>query len=140
MGISLGAILSALMIELEPDFRAAVLFLGGGDLPGIFQNLKEKPIAQFRKKRFTEGSLEEAPNGEDLEDYLQEMKSALYPIDPLHYPSLLTPDRILMVNGYFDAVIKRRYTQALESLGKAHSDFPPYRPLWFGTVLLLCAF
>ena len=57
--------------------------------------------------------MEEPLNGGDLEGYLQEMRSVLYPIDPLHYPSLLTPDRILMVNGYFDAVIKRRYTREL---------------------------
>ncbi len=113
MGISLGAILSSLMIELEADIRAAVLFLGGGNLAGIFQTSKEKPIAQFRERRFAQGISQGSLDGKDLEEYLQEMKSVLDPIDPLRYPSLLAAERILMVNGYFDAVIDRRYARAL---------------------------
>jgi hypothetical protein len=113
MGISLGAILSSLIIELEADIRAAVLFLGGGNLPGIFQTSKEGPIAQFRNRRFAKEMFEDPLNGGNLEDYFQEMKSVLDPIDPLRRQSLLSPDRILMVNGYFDTVIKRQYAREL---------------------------
>ena len=112
-GLSLGAILSTLMIELEPDIRAAVLFLGGGNLPGILQTSKEKPIAQFRKNRFAEGSLGESFISQDSEDYLQQMKSVLDPVDPLRYPIVLAPERILMMNGFFDAVIERRFAGEL---------------------------
>ena len=52
MGISLGAMLSALMIELEPDIRAAVLFLGGGNLAGIFQTSKEKTHRPVSQEKF----------------------------------------------------------------------------------------
>jgi hypothetical protein len=113
MGISLGAILTSLLIEVETDFQAAVLFLGGGNLPGIFRTSKERPIAGYRDRHIQKKLAKKTPTNEEWEIFLKEAHTALGKVDPLQYPSLLTPDRILMINGVFDTVIKRPYTKEL---------------------------
>ncbi len=113
MGISMGAILSSLLIEVQPGIQAAVLFLGGGNLPGIFKTSKEDPIADFRERSLEKIQPNGDPTDANWEKFIAEAREVLGPVDPLKYPSLLPPERILMVNGYFDAVIKKSYTQEL---------------------------
>ena len=126
MGISLGAILTSLMIEIDPDIQAAVLFLGGGNLPEIFRTSKERPIAGYRERHFQKKLAKNNPTDEEWKQFLEEAKHDLGKVDPLRYPSLLTPARILMVNGFFDAVIKRSYTKELwNHLGEPNLIYLP---------------
>jgi dienelactone hydrolase len=119
MGISLGAIIASLVTGIDPEIKAAVLFLAGGNLPGILTSSQEKPITQFRIERLS-------LNDEKDAGLLHQATEVLGPVDPLHYPSLLSPDRILMINGYFDAVIKRRYTEELwQHLGEPTLTYLP---------------
>jgi dienelactone hydrolase len=119
MGISLGAIVASLVTGIDPEIKAAVLFLAGGNLPGILTSSQEKPITQFRIERLN-------LNDEKDVGLLHQATEVLGPVDPLYYPSLLSPDRILMINGSFDAVIKRRYTEELwQHLGEPTLTYLP---------------
>ena len=126
MGISLGAILASLLIEMEPSFQAAVLFLGGGNLPEIFRTSREEPIAQFRRRFLEQLGSKDGQQERHRAFFLAEAKRILRPVDPLQYPSRLDPDRILMINGYFDGVIQRRFSQELwEHLGEPAITYIP---------------
>ncbi len=136
MGISLGAILASLLIEMEPSFQAAVLFLGGGNLPEIFRTSREEPIAQFRKRFLEQMGSKDGQQERHRAFFLAEAKRILRPVDPLQYPSRLDPDRILMINGYFDGVIQRRFSQELwEHLGEPALTYLPAGH--YGSVLFL---
>ena len=126
MGISMGAILASLVIEMEPSFQAAVLFLGGGNLAEIFRTSREEPIAQFRKRFLEELGSENGQQERYREIFFTEAKRILRPVEPLQYPSRLDPDRILMINGYFDGVIQRAFSQELwKHLGEPAITYLP---------------
>jgi dienelactone hydrolase len=106
VGVSMGAIIASVVAGVEPRIRAGVFILGGGDLSGIMFSSKEPSIVAIRKR------IEEE---EDLtrEELVAEAGRRLHDVDPLTYADRLDPNRILMINGYFDHVIKRRYSTAL---------------------------
>jgi dienelactone hydrolase len=106
VGVSMGAIIAGVVAGVEPRIRAGVFILGGGDLSGILFSSKEPSIVAIRKR------IEEE---EDLtrEELVAEAGRRLHSVDPLTYANRLDPNRILMINGYFDHVIKRRYSKAL---------------------------
>jgi dienelactone hydrolase len=106
VGISMGAVIGSVAAGVDPRIRAGVFILGGGDLPGILFSSKEPIIVSIRKR------IEEE---EDLtrDELIAETGRRLRNVDPLTYAERLDPNRILMINAYFDRVIKRRYGTAL---------------------------
>ncbi|MBI3610228.1 MAG: dienelactone hydrolase family protein [Nitrospirae bacterium] len=106
VGISMGAVIGSVVTGVDSRIRAGVFILGGGDLAGILFSSKEPSIVSIRKR------IEEE---EDLtrKDLLAETARRLRNVDPLTYAARLDPGRILMINAYFDQVIKRRYGKAL---------------------------
>ncbi len=106
VGISMGAVIGSVAAGVDPRIRAGVFILGGGDLSGILFSSKEPIIVSIRKR------IEEE---EDLtrEELIAETGRRLRNVDPLTYADRLDPSRILMINAYFDRVIKRRYGTAL---------------------------
>jgi hypothetical protein len=112
VGISMGAVIGSVVAGVDSRIRAGVFILGGGDLSGILFSSKEPNIILIRKR------IEEE---EDLtrEEMITETGRRLRNVDPLTYADHLDPDRILMINAYFDHVIKRRYGMALwEAIGE----------------------
>ena len=99
VGISLGAIVGALVLAVESRLQAGVLVLGGADLAHV---LWRSPLtmnirAELRTK------------GVDLERLRQE----LLPVEPLNYLKGQYGKRVLMINGRFDLVIPREDALAL---------------------------
>jgi hypothetical protein len=106
MGISFGAISGMLTMEVEPRIRSGVFILGGGNLPGILTSSTEPSIQWIQKY---------LRDVEDLSDdeLLQEVSSVVGAVDPMNYADRLDPSRILMINAWYDAVIKRRHVKQL---------------------------
>jgi dienelactone hydrolase len=106
VGISMGALIGSVAAGVDSRIRAGVFILGGGDLAGILFSSREPTIVSIRKR------IEEE---EDLtrEELIAETGRRLRNVDPLTYANRLDPNRILMINAYFDHVIKRRFGTAL---------------------------
>jgi hypothetical protein len=110
-GVSLGALVLHLAMGRDARIGAGVTFLGGGDLPFIFQHsLLTKIYVRSRPRRLS-----------------PEEKAKLRTIDPLTYAGFNRPRRVLMVEGSRDLVIPPRAAQELwQALGR-----PPIR--WIPT-------
>lgn len=114
-GISMGAIVAALALEVEPRINSAAILLGGADIPTILTNSKENMVVRFRESVMR-------TNGIGLEQFYREATQTLVPVDPLSYASGVDPKRILMINARFDKVIPSPCPEKLwNTLG---------RPLW----------
>jgi dienelactone hydrolase len=113
VGISLGAIVGALTLGVEPRLQAGVLVLGGANLAHV---LWRSPLtmnirAELRSK------------GIGYERLRQEM----LPVEPLTFLKGQYGHRVLMVNGRYDLVIPREDALALR---RALGDGPI---LWLNT-------
>jgi len=102
-GTSLGAIVLHLVMGRDTRISAGVAFLGGGDLPFIFEHsLLTKIYVRGRPRRLT-----------------PEENKKLRTVDPLSYTAFNRPRRVLMVEGARDIVIPPRAAQELwEALGR----------------------
>jgi dienelactone hydrolase len=119
MGISLGAIVASVVMEADPRFKAGVFLLGGGDLAGIIDTSTENSLVKFRQRVLDHEGL-------DAEGFQEAAKDILRPVDPLTYASRLNSSKILMINGYFDEVIRREYVKAFwQSSGQPELVFIP---------------
>lgn len=115
VGISMGAIVAALTLEVEPRINAAAILLGGGDIATILATSREKLVVQFREGVMRAEAI-------DLEHFREEATRILVPVDPLTYAPRGNPRDILMVNAQFDRVIPSPCSEKMwEALG---------RPLW----------
>ncbi|HLB94891.1 MAG TPA: hypothetical protein VJK28_01800 [Nitrospiria bacterium] len=112
VGISLGALIGTIVTGVDSRIKSGVFLLSGGDVSGILFSSKEPSILSVRKRM---------EDQEDLspEEIRRELQVRLRPLDPLTYADRVGPKTVLMINAYFDRVIKRRYTMALwKALGK----------------------
>lgn len=112
VGISMGAMIGTIATGVDPRVKAGVFLLAGGDLTGILFSSKEPSILAVRKRM---------EDQEDLtrEEIQREVAMRLRHLDPVSYANRVDPRTVLMINAYFDRVIKRRYTMALwKALGK----------------------
>lgn len=103
VGVSLGAIVTHLLMGRDERIRAGVAFLGGGDLADINRRSLVGKLFLHRKQRpLTPQELE-----------------ALKVVDPLTYASGNQPRRVLMVQAARDAFIPPRDAEVLwEALGR----------------------
>lgn len=119
MGISLGAIVGSVVASVDPRVKASVFLLGGGNLPGILLTTEEFPILRARNRLLDREEL-------TPEEMASQLEKALKPIDPLTHAHRLDPSRVLMINAYFDRVIRRKYTRELwEASGRPELIFVP---------------
>ena len=106
VGVSMGAIISSIVAGADPRIRAGVFILGGGDLAGILFSSTEPSVVALRERIEEEEDL-------STEELRAEIGRRLRNVDPLTYANRLDPSRILMIDAYFDHVIRRRYAMAL---------------------------
>jgi dienelactone hydrolase len=106
IGVSMGAIISSVAVGADPRIRAGVFILGGGDLAGILLSSSEPTVVSLRNQFKKEENF-------SPDELRAEVERRLRNVDPLTYASRLDPKRTLMIEGYFDHVIKRRYAMAL---------------------------
>lgn len=119
MGISLGAIVASLVMEVDNRVQAGVFLLGGGDVAGIIETSQEKSLIKFRQRVIEHEGL-------DPVTFKEAAARALKPVDPISYADRLDPNRVLMINGYFDQVIHRDYVRAFwETAGRPELVFIP---------------
>lgn len=104
VGVSLGAIVTALAKGVDPRLGRTVLVIGGGDIGRL---LTESPEAQELLKRA--GGVVRP----------EELVAALRPVDPLTFASRVSPDDVLMLNARRDEIIPEACTNALwEAMGR----------------------
>jgi hypothetical protein len=110
-GISRGGIVASLAAAVDSRVQAAVLALAGGGLPTIFALTSEQEVVDFRDAQVRRlGSFDE---------FMRQARVLLRDIDPLAHAHRLDPKRLLMMNGFFDAVIPRANYRALwEATGR----------------------
>jgi dienelactone hydrolase len=110
-GISLGGIVSSVVVAVDPTIREGAFLLAGGDLSTI---LWQMPEGKAFRARWVE-------SGRTLAD----LKALTDPFDPLAYAAGLKGKRIFMMAGKVDEVIPPACARALwEAAGR-----PPM--LWY---------
>ena len=104
-GISLGGIVSSIVVAVDPSIREGAFLLAGGDLSTI---LWQMPEGKAFRARWIE-------SGRTLAD----LKALTDPFDPLAYASGLKGKRVLMMAGTVDEVIPPASARALwEAAGR----------------------
>lgn len=113
-GVSLGAVESAVVAGVDRRIGCAAYLLGGGNILNILLTATEEGIQQFREQVMR-------VEGLDTDRLSSLIRSGYQDIDPLTYAGRLPPQKILMMNAYFDSVIQREYADALwEQSGRPH--------------------
>jgi poly(3-hydroxybutyrate) depolymerase len=102
-GISLGGIVSSLVVSVDPQVRSGAFLLAGGDLSKVLWEMPE--TAPFRKL-WTE-------SGRTVDD----LKRLTDPYDPLTYAGGMAGKRVLMIAGNVDEVIPPASARALWEAG-----------------------
>jgi len=102
-GISLGGIVSSLVVSVDPQVRSGALLLAGGDLSKVLWEMPE--TAPFRKS-WTE-------SGKTIADF----KRLTDPYDPITYASGMAGKRVLMIAGNVDEVVPPASARALWEAG-----------------------
>lgn len=102
-GISLGGIVSSLVVSVDPEVRSGALLLAGGDLANVLWEMPE--TAPFRKAWTDEGKT------------LADLKALTEPYDPLTYAAGMAGKRVLMIAGSVDEVIPPDSARALWEAG-----------------------
>jgi cephalosporin-C deacetylase-like acetyl esterase len=104
-GISLGGIISSIVVAVDPTIREGAFLLAGGDLSTI---LWQMPEGKAFRQRWVE-------SGRTLAD----LRSLTDPFDPLAYASGLRGKRVFMMAGKVDEVIPPACATALwEAAGR----------------------
>lgn len=103
VGVSLGAVLAAVCLGVEPGFRCGVLILGGGDLPLM---LRQSFILRGMRRRLSKV------------EKLQPLEESLRPLDPVTFAAAARGKPILMINGSHDLAMPLACTETLwQALG-----------------------
>ena len=111
LGVSLGALVGSLVVATDANVKRAVLVVGGGDLAEILWSAPE--AKELRAKLLKQGISKE------------KVRSALKPIEPLRFASLLPEGTVLMFNGRKDRTIPPPCARALARA------FGAARVIWF---------
>jgi hypothetical protein len=98
-GISLGGIVAAVSVAVDPSVRDGVFLLAGGDLSRVLWGMPE--TAKFRESW--------QASGRTIED----LKVLTDPFDPLTYADRLVGKRLLMIAGKIDEVVPPESTTIL---------------------------
>jgi dienelactone hydrolase len=102
-GISLGGIVSSLVVSVDPDVRSGALLLAGGDLANVLWGMPE--AAPFREMWEADGKT------------LADLKALTDPYDPLTHAAGMKGKRVLMIDGNVDEVVPPASARALWEAG-----------------------
>lgn len=106
-GVSLGGIMSALAVAIEPMAAGGVFTLAGGGLADILWNMPEKEAKTYREAWEKSGRS------------FQDLKNLVDSLDPLTYANRLKTKKVLMIAGKVDEVVP---PQAARSLWRAAGE------------------
>jgi dienelactone hydrolase len=130
IGLSLGGITSALLAGLEPGrLRAAVVVVGGGNLPYVMTVSTDKVVADLRDYRMN------AVGMESLSVYEEALHRTLR-YDPMYVASLVNKDRVMMVMAERDDKVPTSVQKDLfHTMG--NPDYMTFAGTHVGTLLSL---
>jgi hypothetical protein len=112
IGVSLGAIASALAAGVDPRFNRAALILGGGNPGDIVWHAPETALVRRRLQE----------TGQTLE----KVREIARGVDPVVFAHRVDRRHVLMINAMKDKTIPRECTVALwEAFGKPRIDWQP---------------
>jgi hypothetical protein len=107
---SMGAIYSSIVIGLDKRINSGIIILGGGSIPDIVTDSKQKYIVRYKRERMIKENLTE-------DAFRLKMKEAIK-IDPLHYAKLRSSSEIFFIMANKDTSVPSKYQHALyESFG-----------------------
>lgn len=111
VGFSIGAILAADVMALEPRLQAAGLVMGGGRLHEILATCPRRP-GRARRNMID-------LTGWSREEYEEHIEPILAPVEPIHLAPAVDPERVLFVDAGADRCIPPSGRDALwEALGR----------------------
>jgi dienelactone hydrolase len=109
IGLSLGGITTALWAGVDPRLKAAVVVVGGGNLPYILSHSDEPNVVDMREKRMQAAGLQ------TIEEFEQILRSNVM-IDPFYFAPQADHHRILQILAESDTrvpyVVQREMFQA----------------------------
>jgi hypothetical protein len=112
-GVSLGGILAATTLALEPRLQAGFFLMAGGGLPEILRDCQDGDVVRFRERGIEAGAF---ADGVEL---AKKARPFTHPVDPLTWASRVDPERVLLVSAHFDRVIPEDRTRALwQAMGR----------------------
>jgi len=97
-GMSLGGIMSALLLEVDSRVDAAVVIVGGGNFPEILRNSVQAIVKGYRESRM------KAENIKTLDELEQKTRNSLL-FDPLYFAHRRAPRDIFMVIALEDTAV-----------------------------------
>jgi len=111
LGISLGGIVTTLLLAVEPRIHSAVIALAGRDLSEVIEISSEERLIKFRAAKAAEHGISEAEACARVE--------AAFPSDPGAFASAIDPRRAVLITARLDTVMPHEYQVALwESMGR----------------------
>jgi dienelactone hydrolase len=100
-GVSLGGIMSALSVAVDPTVKGGVFTLAGGGLADILWNMPEKEARIYRAAW--------EKSGRSFDD----LRALVDPLDPLTYAASLKNKRVKMIAAKVDEVVPPKSAKAL---------------------------
>jgi hypothetical protein len=106
-GVSLGGILAATTLAVEPRVQAGFFVMAGGGLAEILRDSEDGDVVDFRERGIAAGAFR------DGQELVRKARSHTDPVDPLTWAGRIDPARVLLVSARFDRVIAPERTRAL---------------------------
>lgn len=114
-GVSLGGIMAASLVGMDPRVSAGFFVMAGGGLAEILYDSREHPLERFRDRILDSEKLATRAA------FLERMRPLTLPVDPLSFAAPIDPARVLLVSGRFDRVIPPARSRALwQALRRPH--------------------
>lgn len=111
VGVSLGAVVSALARGVDTRLGKTVLVIGGGDVATLLRDSPE-----------VEGLLDEALQKAGIDP--ARLATILAPVDPITFASRIRTEDVLMINARRDEIIPERCTLSLwEAMGRPRLEW-----------------
>jgi dienelactone hydrolase len=112
-GVSLGGILAATTLAVEPRASAGFFVMAGGGLAEILRDSQDGDLVHFRERGVAAGAFR------DGAELVQKARGYTDPVDPLTWADRIDPARVLLVSARFDRVIAPERTHALwQAMGR----------------------
>lgn len=110
-GVSLGSMIGAALMAVEPGLKAGALCLAGGDFPDMLMVSDEPRAVRWRRWRIEDDGLAKSSLRRELS---RELRS-----DPARLGPYVATDRVFLVAAKYDTVVPVRHQDLLwESLGR----------------------
>jgi len=96
-GVSMGGIITAAFVAVEPRVRSSVMVMAGGDLPNLVRSSEERSLRKFMSRR--------AEQGLDADAVEASLRRALDGLDPLALGRHVDARAVLLFTTRWDASV-----------------------------------